>query len=472
MGANEAITWPELQPLYRRRDVPAAEQYFAYLAAYGVTCMRLMLEYAQVRSRFFETKAGKWSPPMVQLWDDIFTLAERHNIRLLLTPFDTFWMWLRFKNHPYNQANGGPLSHPSRTLLDRGTRDAIKARLAFAAHRWGGSGALFAWDLWNEIHPAHGEDTADAFHDFISELSEEVHTVEQRAHGRTHLQTVSIFGPELRLKAHLHMEPHIFRHPALDFATIHIYETGTIDAPRNTVDAAIGMGNIVREAIAEIHDNRPFLDTEHGPIHTFKDFHRTLPADFDEEYFQHLQWAHLASGGAGGGMRWPNRHPHSLTAGMRVAQHALTTFLQTADIAWHTFARRNLSSDIVLRQLSTLKQHKGREAPSPDVRTVPELTDPMPIDRVARFACGTAHQALVYLLRRDIVARGGRLKRNAAPLCLHLELGDLTPWPVHPHDARSGDRSCRLHAAGPGRRRIGHTAAPARRAAHIHPAAP
>ncbi|TIL77742.1 MAG: hypothetical protein E5Y81_12695, partial [Mesorhizobium sp.] len=35
------------------------------------------------------------------------------------------------------------------------------------------------------------------------------------------------------------------------------------------------------------------------------------------EYFRHLQWAHLAAGGAGGGMRWPNRSPHVLTPGMR-----------------------------------------------------------------------------------------------------------------------------------------------------------
>jgi hypothetical protein len=38
-------------------------------------------------------------------------------------------------------------------LLSRETREAIKARLTFAAERWAGSGALFAWDLWNEIHP-------------------------------------------------------------------------------------------------------------------------------------------------------------------------------------------------------------------------------------------------------------------------------------------------------------------------------
>ena len=78
---------------------------------------------------------------------------------------------------------------------------------------------------------------------------------------------------------------------------------------------AISAGRLVREALAEITDDRPFLDSEHGPIHTFKDHGITLPEAFDDEYFRHIQWAHLASGGAGGGMRWPNRAPASADAG-------------------------------------------------------------------------------------------------------------------------------------------------------------
>ncbi len=101
----------------------------------------------------------------------------------------------------------------------------------------------------------------------------------------------------------------IFRHPDLDFATTHVYEPGAIDSPRNTVAAADAMARWVRHALAEIRDGRPFTDSETGPIHTYKDLGITLPEDFDAAYFRHMAWAHLASGGAGGGMRWPNRHP-------------------------------------------------------------------------------------------------------------------------------------------------------------------
>nr|GFC97587.1 hypothetical protein [Tanacetum cinerariifolium] len=55
---------------------------------------------------------------------------------------------------------------------------------------------------------------------------------------------------------------------------------------------------------------RPFFDSEHGPIYTFNNRRRTLPEAFDDAYFRHMQWAHFASGGAGGGLRWPYRQPH------------------------------------------------------------------------------------------------------------------------------------------------------------------
>ena len=400
IGQNDAVSWEELGPLYRRRDVWIVEDYLHYLQRHGVTVMRLMLEYAQVRGRYFESAAGKWSPGMVAYWDDLFALCGKYGIRVLLTPFDTFWMWIRFRQHPYNKRLGGPLAHPSQALLCRETREAIKARLRFAAERWGGSGVIFAWDLWNEIHPAQGGMSAEPFVEFIDELSATVKETEMRMHGRAHLQTVSLFGPELKHKPEMEMEAAIFRHPALDFATVHVYEHGTIDDPRNTVDAAVGMGRIVRESIREIEDSRPFLDTEHGPIHTYKDKRMTLPEAFDDEYFRHIQWAHLASGGAGGGMRWPNRSPHTLTDGMRKAQLAMSRFMSKID--WLRFVRKNVSDELEVRVAGRVVKRK-----------------------VARFGCISPDQAILYLLRRDALEADGTLNWNAAELNLSLKVPDL-----------------------------------------------
>ena len=417
IGQNDAISWVEFAGLYRRRDLASVEAHLVRLRRHGVTCLRLMLEYAQGRRFYLERPAGRFVPHMVTLWDDLFRICEQTGLKILLTPFDTFWTWLQWEHHPYNARHGGPLDHPSRFLLDRATREAIKNRLTFAVERWGGSSALFAWDLWNEIHPAQAQDSADGFGEFIQDLSVHVRALETRLYGRAHPQTVSLFGPELWWRPQMDLRTPIYRHDDLDFATIHIYHEGTIDHPRDTVRPAISTGRIVREALDEIRDGRPFLDSEHGPIHTFKDKRRSLPEAFDDEYFRHMQWAHLASGGAGGGMRWPNRKPHVLTAGMRRAQQALASV--AAHVDWTTFRRRNLNAEV-----KTLSSH------------------------LAVFACGDAGQALVWLLRTDIVGRDGRLRRDAAPLSTWLRVPGLADgrYRVAGFDGFTGERAWTLAA--------------------------
>ena len=411
VGHNDSITWPALRGLYQRRDLASAERYLAMLARRGVTVLRLMLEYAEADNRYLERPCGRFNPAMVRLWDDLVRLCEKHLLRLLLTPFDTFWMWIRWARHPYNAANGGPCRDRACLLLCPATRAAMKERLRFATERWGASGAVFAWDLWNEIHPSHAQDSAEVFHDFIADMATWMRAHEMKVHGRAHPMTVSIFGPHIALDE-ARIRPAIFRHPALDFASTHLYEEGTIDCPENTVDAAIAAGRLVREALAEIRDSRPFFDSEHGPIHSFKDHHITLPEPFDDEYFRHIQWAHLASGGAGGGMRWPNRHPHVLTRGMHAAQRGLARFLPLID--WRRFRRRNLNEEV-------------------DAGGAP----------VSVFACGDADQAVVWLLRRVTIRRDGRVDPRAAPLEVRLAVPGLAPgeYRVTAWDTAAG-RAC------------------------------
>ena len=376
IGQNDAISWVEFEGLFRRRDLAAVERHLAHLAASGVTCLRFMVEYAQVRHRYLERPTGTFVPAMVQLWDDLFAMCERAGLRILLTPVDTFWMWMHWRHHPWNVANGGPLTRMNEVLTCPAARQAIKARLTFMVTRWGGSGALFAWDLWNEIHPAQGGDSVDCWPAFIADISHHVRELEERLYGRSHPQTVSLFGPELWHNPHLDIAGPIFRHPDLDFATIHIYRTGAIDDPRDTVAPAVAMGKVVRESLREITDGRPFLDTEHGPIHSFKDKKKTLPAAFDDEYFRHMAWAHLATGAAGGGMRWPNRRPHTLTPGMREAQRAMAGFLPLID--WARFARTEAGEAVTATGFH-------------------------------RFACASEDQAVVWLLRRNALASDGRI---------------------------------------------------------------
>ncbi len=395
IGQNDSIAWLELAPLFRRRDLAAVERHLAWLASSGVTVLRLMLECAQGRHRYLERPMGQYVPAMVRLWDDLFEMCERYGLRILLTPYDTFWMYFNWGKHPYAR-HARHSATPERLLHCPQMRTLIKDRLTFAVTRWGGSGALFAWDLWNEIHYRYSEQSAENWSEFIADLSAHVRTLEHRLYGRSHPQTVSLYGPELEWKPHLRLDEPIFRHPDLDFASIHIYREGTIDDPKDTVAPAIDTGRIVRASLGEISDNRPFLDTEHGPIHRFKDKHVTLPEAFDDEYFRYMQWAHLASGGAGGGMRWPNRHPHCLTQGMRHAQRNLADFTPLID--WANFRRRNLNEEITV------------SAPN-----------------IAGFASADGSQALVWLLRTDTVTPAGTLSRNAQPITTRVTVPSLGP---------------------------------------------
>ena len=420
IGQNDAVSWPELNGLFRARDLPGVEAHLRWLSDQGVTCLRLMLEYAQGRHRYFEKPAGRFVPAMVRLWDDLFAMCERVGLRILLTPFDTFFTWTQWKHHPYNAKNGGPCASRKALLTCPATRDAIKARFEFATRRWGGSGALFAWDLWNEAHPAHGGDDPAAIGRFVDDVGPWLRDLETRLHGRAHPQTVSIFGPEL-VKHPTLCEP-IFRHPALDFANTHLYESGTIDDPKDTVAPALAAGRLMALAVRDASDGRPVFDSEHGPIHAFKDRHRILSEAFDDEYHRHIQWAHLASGGAGGGMRWPNRHPHVLTPGMRRAQAALGRFLPLID--WTRFRRTNLN-------------------------------DAVRVDRpgVAAFACGDGDQAIVWLLRAEAKRRGKPLRADLPPASVTLELPGLAPGPVEvtrfdTSDGRVVGEARRNHAGG------------------------
>lgn len=398
IGQNDAITWPEFANAFRRKNMQQVEDHLAWLAGHGVTCLRFMLEYAHTEHRYFEQPVGKFPPNMVRLWDDLFALFAKYKMRVLLTPFDTFWMWIRWKHHPYNKKNGGPCHSRSHWLLCPDTLQAIKNRLSFATTRWGGSGVIFAWDLWNEIHPAHADNRTEVFYDFIQEISQHLRTVEQALYGRSHLQTVSLYGPVL--DSHPQVADVIFRHPAIDFASTHFYDNDTINNPKDTVASAICTGKLVREALQHVPTNRPFFDSEHGPIHAFKDRHITLPEPFDDEYFRHIQWAHFASGAAGGGMRWPNRHPHVLTQGMRQGQKGLQGFLHMID--WKRFSRMNLNEEVKI------------DSPA-----------------FASFACGDREQAVVWILRKDSLKPDGTLDRTAIPAAPTVSIPGLRAGNYH-----------------------------------------
>jgi mannan endo-1,4-beta-mannosidase len=212
--------------------------------------------------------------------------------------------------------------------------------------------------------------------------------------GKRHLLTVSVFGhrPE---GGYIDL---ILRHPELDFATTHVYDQiGRVETPANTVEGALVMQDAVRYAYAHMTAMRPYTDSESGPIHAFMSGRRPMPEAMDDEYYHNMSWAHLATGGAGSGMRWPFRHPHTLTPGMHRVQQGMARFRSALD--WIRFAPQPLDDRL---QVTAQETDAG----------LPLLT----------FGCADREQALIWLLR-DLRAVGPETSLPSAM----LHLGDMSP---------------------------------------------
>ncbi|MBW3625643.1 MAG: hypothetical protein KY468_19800 [Armatimonadetes bacterium] len=349
-----------------------------------------MLEYAHGESRYFEKPYGTFNPRMVRYWDDLFLLCLRHGIRILLTPFDTYWMLRRWRHHPYNAKHGGPARTSKDFFTHEMVIEAMIRRFRFIIERWGEDGTLAAWDLFNEIRPCWGG-TPQQQGAVLSRISEAVREIERERWGFTRPQTVSMVGPNPSPE----YEAILYRHPALDFSSPHFYGTRAMDLPRDTAAPARAMGRWMRHAWSRMDSPRPLLNSEHGPVLACRRRNR-LPETLDDEYERHLMWVHLASGGAGSGMRWPYRQPHLLTPGMRRSLRSMAGFMTLVD--WRRFSPEDAMPEVKVGATG-----------------------------IEVFACRDRTQAVIWLMRRAPPKHTGPLPVSE-PICpLVITLSGMEP---------------------------------------------
>ncbi|HEX8229883.1 MAG TPA: hypothetical protein VF826_11305 [Chloroflexia bacterium] len=375
IGHNEALPWPRMYHMQDERDIATVESYVKLMAEHGVTVVRIMLEYCEDEQWFFEDAQGMPVPSTVQYWDNLIGLCERYKIRLLVQFWDTFFLSRRWEYHPYS-APGSGFDGPGSFCTSPTALEAQKRRIAFFINRWGDSPAIFAYDLLNEIHPYWGG-TPDDQHRWLTEIARFTRNCELERWGKRHLLTVSIFGAKPE-EGYGHL---VFRHAELDFASTHVYELGLVDNPENTIDCAVVMRDAVKYAFSQMPDTRPYTDSESGPIHLFMDLKLFLEEPFESEYYHNMSWAHLATGGAGSGIRWPFRDPHYLTQEMHEVQRGMSRFVTATSecgFDWLNFSPQPV--DEAMQVVSRLSEAEG----------------PLP---VLPFGCSDAKQALMWLLR-------------------------------------------------------------------------
>jgi len=404
IGHNDALPWPNLS-LLRCAATPdaaaAVDAHLRMLAAHGVTVLRVMLEdNADAQHDWlWEDPVGYPLAGAVQIWDDLIALCERHGLRLFVSFWDTFHLCQHWDRHPYGRVGSG-FDGPASFCTSPTARAAQRERIRFFVDRWGGSPAIFAYDLFNEIN-AYWGGTPDDQAQWVGEMADFVRERERVRWGKCHLLTASLFGGTPG-DAYARS---ILCHPKLDFASTHVYASGRIDNPANTIDCALAMRDAVRYAFENMPCARPYTDSEHGPIHLFLDLKRQMSVALDNRYYHNMSWAHLATGGAGGAMRWPFRDPHVLTRGMHDTQRAMARFLSALD--WLTFAPHPID-----HRLQVIAWPDSADAPA---------TIAIP---VVPFGCADGRQALIWLLR-DL--RRVRAKVTLPPAQLLLPAGALSP---------------------------------------------
>ncbi|HEX8218646.1 MAG TPA: hypothetical protein VF914_05470 [Chloroflexia bacterium] len=380
IGHNEALPWPRMWHMQDERDIPTVESYIKMMAEHGVTVVRIMLEYCEDQDWFFEDAEGKPVPSTVQYWDNLIGLCERYKIRLLVQFWDTFFMSRRWEHHPYS-APGSGFDGPGSFCTSPTALQAQKRRISFFIDRWGDSPAIFAYDLLNEIHPYWGG-TPEEQARWLTEIARFTRDRELERWGKRHLLTVSVFGarPE---EDYLDL---VYRHPELDFASTHVYELGVVDNPENTIDCAVVMRDAVKYAFSQMSSTRPYTDSESGPIHLFMDLKLFLEEPFESEYYHNMSWAHLATGGAGSGLRWPFRDPHNLTQEMHEVQRGMSRFVAGT---WECgFDWLNFSPQPMDEGMQVVSRTPGAEEPLP----------------VLPFGCSDGTHTLMWLLRDKRVA--------------------------------------------------------------------
>ncbi len=323
LGYNHNPDWPSTyesaigRPEY---DPTVTDAFFKHLNECGVNLIRLMLE-SPAGGFLLEDPVGTFSAEQVAFLDNIVNLARKHDIKLMITPWDTFWMNHTWDRNPYNAKNGGQVGERAEFITKPEVVKAQKKRLKFMIDRWGNTGTVFAWELLNEADKwwdASGEQTQA----WAKEMGDYVREYEKQKWGRNHLICISTGHPipdgawgELA-----------YRQPGMDLATTHLY----LDAamwPDEPIGPALAIRRGVTYALSQIKDNRPYIDGENGPINRW-----IADQNLDDKVFHNMSWAHLASGGAGSGLRWPYRGPHHLSEGMYQHLGRMGKFVK--DVPW------------------------------------------------------------------------------------------------------------------------------------------
>lgn len=321
LGFNHNPDWSKLVEANPMRDDYAPEvtdQWFATLAQNGTNLVRLMVETPP--SGNMEDPVGTFLPEHMRWLDHVVTSARKHGIRLMVTPYDTFWMNNRWETTTYAADRGGPIGPKIDWYTKPEAIAAQKKRNHWLIDRYGNLETIFCWELMNEADIWWGATPAQ-LQKWADEVVADARAYQLKKWGREHLISISTAAstPKGALGAFA------FQRKDLDMANTHLY-IGLSKAPTKADQVVAPEVEGVQHALGLIRDCRPFIDSENGPIDKW-----VADEALDDEVHHNQSWAHLCAGGAGSGLRWPYRHPHHVTVGMLTNLKHMAEFVDKVD---------------------------------------------------------------------------------------------------------------------------------------------
>jgi hypothetical protein len=225
------------------------EQYFTKMSAVGLNTSRIWLCPWHLAFEWSKTGLGRYDLAAAQRLDTILELAKTYGIFILLCidyhgvaqKEAGFFRENRWRENPYNKANGGPCADPADLFTDSIAGLLMKRKYKYIVSRYGHSANIAAWEFFNEADLMAGK--AGPMNRWHVAMAKYVKSID--VHRRLVSSSATRRGIEKVVDA--------FRTPGFDFVMYHDY---------NMLDVAPHLMNVME--MGEEFYHKPVVIGEFG----------------------------------------------------------------------------------------------------------------------------------------------------------------------------------------------------------------
>ncbi|MDY6971781.1 MAG: cellulase family glycosylhydrolase, partial [Thermodesulfobacteriota bacterium] len=372
------------------------EEFFQKLEDNGVNTLRVFAEdyYPDEETgepdKPLEPSLGVFDEEVLAKLTTILDLCREHGIYLVLSPWDNFY-------YVYHEGAAGPYAGVISSVRDEfygnpDVRPYQRARIKKLYDTLGTHTNLMMWELVNEYDNPHWNNEQESVRQsWIKEMAEYLRS----------LGAVQIIAPSFNSPSPQGWEGRgefVYNYPEWGVTTFHLYYPSIADpnkyyslSGRNPFELASGMdkgflpaqrtSQALKFAYGQIAVPRPVFHTETATIEAstgLRYYDSTFTQQDDERMFNAMNWAHLAGGGAGTGLRYTALTETSLLTDKMYEFYGLYSAFCAENVDWVNFNPKNITEDLVISGLD--QRNTVRSAISDGKTCIIYLTRDLSID--------------------------------------------------------------------------------------------